>query len=336
MPASDRKVWALPGRRRDGRARVAGRDHAGRREKLDNLVFVINCNLQRLDGPVRGNGKIIQELEGAFRGAGWNVIKVIWGGDWDPLLAKRQEGPAASADDGKCVDGEYQNYKARRRVHARALLRQVSRAQARWSPTCPTTRSGASSTAAATIRQGVRGLQASRRRQGPAHGDPRQDGQGLRHGRGGEGKNITHQQKKLNDDELREFRDRFNIPISDEELGRGAVLPPGDDSPEMKYLRSAAQALGGSLPRAAQAAQPLAGADRSTPSSECSRAPATRDLHDHGLRAHAGEAAARQGSASSSCRSSRRSAHLRHGGLFRQIGIYSPQASCTSRSTRTS
>ena len=127
------------GRRRDGRARVARRDLAGRREGLDNLIFVVNCNLQRLDGPVRGNGKIIQELEANFRGAGWNVIKVIWGSHWDPLLAARQERPAAQADGRGRRRRVPEVQVPRRRLRARALLRQVSRAARDGRATCPTT-----------------------------------------------------------------------------------------------------------------------------------------------------------------------------------------------------
>jgi pyruvate dehydrogenase E1 component len=174
----------LPRRRRDGRARIPGRDHLAGREKLDNLIFVINCNLQRLDGPVRGNGKIIQELEGVFRGAGWNVIKVIWG-YWDPLLARDKDGLLRS--DGRSVDGEYQNYKAKGGgLHARALLRQA------YPETEGNGRQDMSDEDIWRLNRGghdpykvYAAYTRPRRPRGPAHRHPGQDRQGLRHGRGG-------------------------------------------------------------------------------------------------------------------------------------------------------
>ena len=140
---SDRKVWAFLGDGEMDEPESMGALTMPVREGLDNLIFVINCNLQRLDGPVRGNGKIIQELEAAFLGAGWNVIKVLWGSRWDPLLARDHQGPAAPRDGGVRRRRVPELQGQGRRVHARALLRQVSGAARRWSPTCPTRRSGA-------------------------------------------------------------------------------------------------------------------------------------------------------------------------------------------------
>ena len=179
---SDKHVWAFLGDGECDEPETLGAITLASREQLDNLIFVINCNLQRLDGPVRGNGKIIQELEGAFRGAGWNVIKVIWGDDWDPLLEQDETGLLAAADDGSRRRPVPEVRRLRRRLHPRALLRQVSRAAgdgeellrreaAEAAPRRP--RSG----------KGLRGLQGGRRVQGQADRHPRQDDQGLRPGR---------------------------------------------------------------------------------------------------------------------------------------------------------
>ncbi len=217
------------------------------REKLDNLIFVINCNLQRLDGPVRGNGKIIQELEALFRGAGWNVIKVIWGDDWDPLLEKDSEGLLARRM-GEVVDGEYQKYS----VSDGAYIRD------KFFGADPRLLDIASSLSDEQIRKMKRGghdpekVYAGYKAAMEYKGAPTVvlaktvKGYGL--GESGEGKNISHQQKKLNEQELKEFRSRFNIPISDTEVAKAPFYKPAEDSPEMQYLRQRRQALDGYTP----------------------------------------------------------------------------------------
>ena len=233
-PASG-KVWAFVGDgEMDEPESLAGLSLAAR-EGLDNLIFVVNCNLQRLDGPVRGNGSIVQELEGLFAGAGWNVIKLLWGSDWDPLFARDEDGVLLKRLH-ETVDGEFQTYAATDgALQPRAFLQQVSRAaradrrheRRRHRPPAPRRpRPGED------LRRLPRGLAA----QGPAHGDPRQDQEGLRHGHWGQGKMGTHQQKKLDDEALREFRDRFALPLSDEDVAQLRFFHPGPDSPEIKYL----------------------------------------------------------------------------------------------------
>jgi pyruvate dehydrogenase E1 component len=250
------KVWASWATARCDEPETLGAITLAAREKLDNLIFVINCNLQRLDGPVRGNGKIIQELEAIFRGAGWNVIKVIWGSDWDPLLAKGHDG-AAGARMGEVVDGEYQKYTVEPgRLHPRALLRQATPA-ARMVEHSPTSSS--------RLRRGghdpekvYAAYKAAVEHQGRADGDPRQDDQGLRPGRGGRRPQHHPPAEEAQRGGAARVPDRFGIPISDEECRRGAVLPPPEDSPEMQYLRERAKALGGlRAERAPATAEPL-------------------------------------------------------------------------------
>ncbi|HPI37384.1 MAG TPA: pyruvate dehydrogenase (acetyl-transferring), homodimeric type [Ignavibacteriaceae bacterium] len=244
---SNQKVWAFLGDGETDEPETLGAITLASREKLDNLVFVINCNLQRLDGPVRGNGKIIQELEAAFRGAGWNVIKVVWGSDWDPLLDKDEHGKLVNRM-GTVVDGEYQKYSVESGNYIRQhffgkdneLLEMVSHLTDEQ------------------IRKMKRGghdpekVFAAFKSAVEHKGQPTVilaktiKGYGL--GESGEGKNITHQQKKLNEDELREFRTRFGIPISDDEVAKAPFYKPADDSPEMKYLRERREKLGGFVP----------------------------------------------------------------------------------------
>ncbi|MEI6636543.1 MAG: pyruvate dehydrogenase (acetyl-transferring), homodimeric type, partial [Planctomycetota bacterium] len=217
------------------------------REKLDNLVFVINCNLQRLDGPVRGNGKIIQELEGVFRGAGWNVIKVIWGDEWDPLLDKDDQGLLVKRMN-EVVDGQYQKYVVMPGGYIREhffgadpqLLEMVSHL---------------SDEKLKKLRRGGHDpekVYAAYAAAMKCHGKPTViiaktiKGYGL--GEVGEGRNVTHQQKKLNEEELRAFRSRFGIPISDDEVAKAPFYRPAEDSEEMRYLRERRQALGGYVP----------------------------------------------------------------------------------------
>jgi pyruvate dehydrogenase E1 component len=247
-PKDDNKVWVFMGDGESDEPESLGALTMASREKLDNLIFVINCNLQRLDGPVRGNGKIIQELEALFRGAGWNVIKVIWGEDWDSLLEKDTEGLLARRM-GEIVDGEYQKYSVADGSYIREkffgsdprLLEMVAHL---------------SDEQLTEMRRGGHDpekVYAAYKAAVDYKGAPTVilaktvKGYGL--GESGEGKNITHQQKKLNDQELKEFRSRFNIPISDVEVAKTPFYKPEDDSPEMQYLRQRRNELGGPLPQ---------------------------------------------------------------------------------------
>jgi len=244
---SKRKVWVFCGDGEMDEPESMGAISLAAREKLDNLIFVVNCNLQRLDGPVRGNGKIIQELEGDFRGSGWNVIKLIWGGYWDPLLARDKEGILRKIME-ESVDGEYQAYKAHDGAFVREhffgkhpkLLEMVSRMsdEAIWRLN--------------------RGGHDPHKVYAAFHEAVNHKGQptvilaktikGYGMGHVGQAKNPTHQQKKLDMDAVREFRDRFNIPIPDDKLEELPYFKPADDSLEMKYLHERRRALGGYLP----------------------------------------------------------------------------------------
>ncbi len=258
----DHKVWVYMGDGESDEPESLGALTMASREKLDNLIFVINCNLQRLDGPVRGNGKIIQELEGLFRGAGWNVIKVIWGNDWDPILEKDTEGLLARRM-GEVVDGEYQKYTVSSGEYVRQKFFGVD----------PKILDMVSHLSDEEIRKIKRGghdpekVYAAYKAAVEYKGAPTVilaktvKGYGL--GESGEGKNITHQQKKLNEDELKEFRTRFGIPLSDAEVVKAPFYKPADDSPEMKYLHERRKALGGYLPNRNTNTTPLA-----TPSEE--------------------------------------------------------------------
>ncbi len=253
---SDQKVWAFLGDGETDEPETLGAITLAAREKLDNLIFVINCNLQRLDGPVRGNGKVIQELEAAFRGAGWNVIKVIWGGDWDPLLAKDKDGILVQRMSA-VVDGEYQKYVVAGGAYIRKhffghdprLLEMVAHLS---DEQLQKMRRGGhdpekvyTAYRAAVASQGAPTVILAKTIKGYGLGE------------GGEGKNVTHQQKKLNEAELREFRNRFSIPISDADLDRLPFYRPPDDSPEMQYLRARRAALGGYVPERRVAAVSL-------------------------------------------------------------------------------
>lgn len=241
------RVWAFLGDGECDEPETLGAITLAAREKLDNLTFVINCNLQRLDGPVRGNGKMIQELEGAFRGAGWNVIKVIWGSDWDPLLARDTDRLLVRRM-GEVVDGEYQKYVVAGGAYIRkhffgadhrleAMVADYSDEQLH-----NLTRGGhdpakvhAAMKAAAEHRGAPTVILAKTIK-----------GYGL--GEAGEGRNISHQQKKLNEDELAAFRRRFDIPISEEAARRAEFYMPPADSPEMQYLVGHRKALSGFVP----------------------------------------------------------------------------------------
>jgi len=255
-PASDRKVWCFLGDGETDEPESMGALTLPVREKLDNLVFVINCNLQRLDGPVRGNGKIIQELEAAFLGAGWNVVKVVWGSRWDPLLARDTSGLLRQRME-ECVDGEYQNFKAKGGAFTRE----------NFFGKYPETRELVANMSDEEVWFLNRGGHDSRKvwnayAAAMAHkGRPTvilaKTVKGFGMGRAGEAQNITHQQKKLDDEALREFRDRFNIPISDAEIAGVPFYRPDADSPEMKYLHDRRRALGGYMPARRRQAPPL-------------------------------------------------------------------------------
>jgi len=250
------KLWAFLGDGECDEPETLGAITLGARENLDNLIWVINCNLQRLDGPVRGNGKIIQELEGVFRGAGWNVIKVIWGTDWDDLLARDKSGLLLKRME-EAVDGDYQKYSVEPGSYTRKhffgkypelleLVNHLTDDQIRK-----------------LLRGGhdARKMYAAYKMAVEHKGRPTVilaktvKGYGL--GEAGEGRNITHQQKKLNEKELREFRERFNIPISDDVIAETPFFRPAPDSPETKYLLERRQALGGFLPQRKVTAAPL-------------------------------------------------------------------------------
>jgi len=250
------KVWAFMGDGEMDEPESLGSITLASREKLDNLIFVVNCNLQRLDGPVRGNGKIIQELEAIFRGAGWNVIKVIWGGDWDSIIRGDRDGLLVRRM-GEISDGQYQKYFVESGAYFRQnffgtdprLLKMVEHL---------------SDQQLARMRLGGHDpikVHAAYKAAVDHEGSPTVilaktiKGYGL--GEAGEGKNITHQQKKLNEDELRLFRSRFGIPIPDEQLHDAPFYRPSDDSPEVTYMQERRKQLGGYLPRRAVRSQPI-------------------------------------------------------------------------------
>jgi pyruvate dehydrogenase E1 component len=243
-----RKVWCFCGDGEMDEPESLGAIGMAAREKLDNLIFVINCNLQRLDGPVRGNGKIIQELEGNFRGAGWNVIKLIWGSYWDPLLAKDKDGWLLRLME-ETVDGEYQNYKA----NDGAFVRK------HFFGKYPQTLELVSRMTDADIWRLNRGGHDPHKIYAAYAAAVKHVGQptvilaktvkGYGMGKIGEAKNPSHQVKKLDTEAIREFRDRFNIPIPDDKLEEVPFYKPADSTPEMKYLHERRRALGGYLPQ---------------------------------------------------------------------------------------
>jgi pyruvate dehydrogenase E1 component len=250
------KVWAFLGDGETDEPESLGSLTLASRETLDNLIWVVNCNLQRLDGPVRGNGKIIQELEAIFQGAGWNVIKVIWGSDWDPILANDKSGLLLKRME-EAVDGDYQKYSVEPGSYTRkhffgkypdllGLVNHLSDDQ---------------------IHKLLRGGHDSRKVYAAYKAAMDHRGQptvilaktvkGYGLGEAGEGRNITHQQKKLNEKELREFRERFNIPISDEEIAETPFFRPSENSKETQYLLQRRKDLGGSLPRRVVQVEPI-------------------------------------------------------------------------------
>jgi pyruvate dehydrogenase E1 component len=255
-PVTDAKVWAFLGDGETDEPESLGAITLAAREKLDNLIFVINCNLQRLDGPVRGNGQIIQELESAFRGAGWNVIKVLWGTEWDSILDRDTEGLLVKRM-GELVDGEYQKLVVSSGAYVREhffgsdprllhLVEPLSDEELR------------------RLRLGghdPRKVYAAYKFAVEHKGAPTVilartiKGYGL--GEAGEGKNVTHQQKKLNEEELREFRSRFDIPLTDEQCAEVPFYRPAENSEEAQYLRARREELGGYVPQRSVRAKPL-------------------------------------------------------------------------------
>lgn len=245
---SQKRVWAFLGDGECDEPETLGAITLASREQLDNLIFVINCNLQRLDGPVRGNGKIIQELEGAFRGAGWNVIKVIWGNGWDRLIEEDHNGLLARRM-MEVVDGEYQKYVVAGGEYIREkffgkypeLLERVKNLSNEQLEKL--NRGGhdpekvyAAYHQARTLKNGKPTVVIAKTIKGYGLGEA------------GEGRNMTHNNKKLNEEELRDFRTRFGIPISDEKVAEAPFYRPPADSPEMAYLKQRREELGGSVP----------------------------------------------------------------------------------------
>ncbi len=244
----NRKVWVFCGDGEMDEPESLGAIGLAAREKLDNLIFVINCNLQRLDGPVRGNGKIIQELESEFRGSGWNVIKLIWGSYWDPLLARDKEGILRKVM-MDTVDGDYQAMKA----NDGAFVRKHFFGQ---NPKLLETVAKMSDEDIWRLQRGGHDPQkvyAAFHRAVHHEGQPTvllvKTVKGFGMGKSGEGKNTAHQTKKLLDEDVRAFRDRFNIPIPDDKLAEIPFYKPADDTPEMRYLQEHRRALGGCLPK---------------------------------------------------------------------------------------
>ncbi len=252
----NRKVWAFMGDGEMDEPESLGAISLASREKLDNLVFVVNCNLQRLDGPVRGNGKIIQELEAVFRGAGWNVIKVIWGGYWDALLDRDKDGLLQKRME-ETVDGEYQAYKA----HGGSYTRE------HFFGKYPELKAMVANMSDKDIWRLNRGGHDPHKvyaayAEAVAHkGQPTvvlaKTVKGYGMGEAGEGQNITHSQKKMGEDALKAFRDRFNIPVSDDEIADAPFYRFSEDSEEMKYMRQQREALGGYMPVRKDMAEPL-------------------------------------------------------------------------------
>jgi len=256
MDAKDRTVWAYLGDGEMDEPESIGALSMAGRERLDNLVFVVNCNLQRLDGPVRGNGKIIQELESLYRGAGWNVIKVIWGSRWDPLLANDHNGLLRQLME-EAVDGDYQIYKAKggaytrehffgRHADTKAMVANMSDTDI-WR----LNRGGHdahkiyAAYAEATQHKGQPTVILAKTVKGYGMGEA------------GEGQNITHSQKKMGEEALKAFRDRFSIPISDDDIAQAPFFKPAEDSEEMQYLKARRAELGGYLPTRRTESEPL-------------------------------------------------------------------------------
>ena len=284
MTGEEPKVWAFVGDGETDEPETLGSLTLASRENLDNLIWVINCNLQRLDGPVRGNGKIIQELEASFQGAGWNVIKVIWGSAWDELLAADKRGLLLKRME-EAVDGDYQKYSVEPGSYTRRhffgkypeLLELVNHLSDE------------------EIHKLLRGGHDSRKVYAAYKAAVEHKGQptvilaktvkGYGLGEAGEGRNITHQQKKLNEKELREFRARFEVPVSDEEIAETPFFRPPPDSRERQYLLKLRKKLGGFLPKRVVTAKPLEVPKLDAFAELFEGVGSFRNVHDHGLRA---------------------------------------------------
>jgi pyruvate dehydrogenase E1 component len=248
LTGEEPRVWAFVGDGEIDEPETLGALTLASRENLDNLIWVVNCNLQRLDGPVRGNGKIIQELEAAFAGAGWNVIKVVWGSDWDPLLAGDEQGLLVKRME-EAVDGDYQKYSVEPGSYTRR----------HFFGKYPDLYKMVNHLTDEQIRKLKRGGHDPKKVYAAYHAAVRHKGQptvilaktvkGYGLGEAGEGRNITHQQKKLNEKELREFRERFGIPVSDDVIAETPFYRPPEDSAETKYLLERRRSLGGFLPK---------------------------------------------------------------------------------------
>ena len=307
-------MWAFLGDGEMDEPESLGAISLAGREKLDNLIFVVNCNLQRLDGPVRGNGKIIQELEGVFRGAGWNVVKVIWGSGWDPLIAADKTGLLLKRME-ECVDGEYQDFKSKDGAYVRKhffgkypelldLVADMTDDQI-WA----LSRGGHDPDKVyAAYKAAVDNV-----------GSPTvilaKTVKGYGMGEAGEGQNITHQQKKMGEDVLRAFRDRFSIDLADDKIAEVPFLKLPAGSPEERYLRGAAdRARRGAAGAAAEVARAAgAGAVGLRRPAQADRRP--RDLHHDGVRPDPDHPVAGQGDRQArGADRARRVAHVRHGG----------------------
>ncbi len=253
LDTEGRKVWVFVGDGEVDEPESLGAISMAARERLDNLIFVINCNLQRLDGPVRGNGKIIQELEADFRGSGWNVIKLVWGSYWDPLLMRDTKGLLRKRME-EAVDGEYQVFKARDGAYVREY----------FFGKYPELKAMVANMTDEDVWRLNRGGHDPHKIYAAYAAAVKHKGQptvilaktvkGYGMGIAGEGQNITHQQKKMGEDALRAFRDRFNIPLSDDEIAKTPFYRPPQDSPEIQYLKERRKALGGHLPTRRQKA----------------------------------------------------------------------------------
>jgi pyruvate dehydrogenase E1 component len=322
-PPSDQKIWAFLGDGETDEPEALGSISLAARERLDNLIFVVNCNLQRLDGPVRGNGQIVQELEAMFRGVGWNVIKVLWGSDWDELLARDTEGLLVRRM-SEVVDGEYQRFVVEGGAYLRRefwgadprladMVRHLSDDQLKH------LRVGGhdpvkvyNAYRAAVMTKGMPTVILARTIKGYGLGEA------------GEGKNITHQQKKMNEADLRTFRDRFNVPIPDDRIADAPFYRPDEKSDEIAYMKERRASLGGFVPRRVVNAPALRPKMTEHLRGVLQGHRGPKGLDDDGVREDAGQAAARQGN--------RRSVvpivpdEARTFGmesLFRAVGIYS-------------
>ncbi|HEX6948148.1 MAG TPA: pyruvate dehydrogenase (acetyl-transferring), homodimeric type [Nitrospira sp.] len=244
---SQQRVWAFVGDGETDEPESLGAITLASREQLDNLIWVVNCNLQRLDGPVRGNGKIIQELEAIFRGAGWNVIKVIWGSDWDPLLAQDDEGLLVKRM-GEVVDGWYQKYTVEGGGFARSHFFGADPRLLKMVETYSDEQIHKMLRGGHDPRKVYAAYKAAVEHKGRPTVILAKTIKGYGLGEAGEGRNITHSQKKMNEHELREFRTRFGVPVPDEQLTSTPFFRPPDGSPEAIYLVERRKVMGGSLP----------------------------------------------------------------------------------------